>query len=194
MSAPRRRPTDDLVKRASLVALIASSLVAPGRAHADEDAGALASVSFEVVPAGVAELELRVDERPLSREALGRTFHIAPGEHLVEARGVVGGRRALARQTVVVAPGGRADVRVVMVPESTDPGALTPGQIACMKVDKTPEEAAACFCGDEATVGQRPGCHACVVGVGAPGGARTWLVGAAIAVLFRARTRRPKGT
>ncbi len=88
------------------VSLGATSLDVSEKARAAlmERKGRMAPGDLLRMLTGVAELELRVDERPLSREALGRTFHIAPGEHLVEARGVVGGRRALARQTVVVAP------------------------------------------------------------------------------------------
>lgn len=130
------------------------------------DAGATrSSVVLSVVPEGVQALEIVVDDRPLKPESLGRTLSVAPGAHTISARGVLGGARMSANQSVTLTGGAHADVRVVMVKDATEPAALTRAQIACMKVDQTPEEAAACLCGaDDAPVGQRPGCHACALG------------------------------
>lgn len=175
MSARSRRRTDSLTLGARgwplrLAVALALSAVGTRAAHA-EDAGPDAaqsrgsSLSLTIVPEGVEALEVVVDDRPLKPERLGRALSVVPGAHAIEARGVLAGSRMSATQTVTLRAGEHADVRVVMVKSSSDPAALTPGQIACMKVDKTPEEAAACFCGaEESTVGQRPGCHACALG------------------------------
>lgn len=100
----------------------------------------LAHVTFEV-PAGVNDMKIVFDDRPIPAERQRDNFTIDPGTHKVHAEGVLRGARvAYDDDKILVAEGQTVQVRITL-----KPAALTGGQLECMVTAKTQEEILACI-------------------------------------------------
>lgn len=103
----------------------------------------LAHVTFEP-PAGVADLKVVFDDRPIPPEKLNQSFTIDPGAHVAKAEGLLRGVRVSFEQKYDVKDGETFVVKITLKPT-----ALTQGQLECMVAAKTQEEVAACLPSDK---------------------------------------------
>ena len=144
-----------------------------------------ARVTFTLSPSDVTDVAIEFDNRAIAPGALGKTYSVNPGEHVIRGHAVGKDKqRLVANQTLFIKPGETTNVTVAFGTESpfcTGTVCLTPTQLTCMKAVKTAEEEAACACGGGGEVGQRPGCHACAIGRGSRASASGL---AALAVVF----------
>jgi hypothetical protein len=83
-----------------------------------------------VPPAGVDNLIVAFDERPVPINALSKRFSIDPGEHSVHAEGTQNGIPLAFDDKYTVAEGQLLTVQLVL--KSQAPEYLTPGQLKCM--------------------------------------------------------------
>lgn len=95
-------------------------------------------------PAGVSDLKVTFDERPVPSASLTKKFSIDPGKHSVRAEGVSNGLPLTYAETFDVKEGQVLTVQITLNAAAT-PGVLTPGQLKCMMEAKTQEEVEKCI-------------------------------------------------
>lgn len=93
-------------------------------------------------PAGVADLVVKFDERPVPTDALTKKFSVNPGKHQVVAEGLVNGLPATFEQEIDVKERELVTVAITLKPQG---GAVSPSQIKCMLQAKTQEEVQKCL-------------------------------------------------
>lgn len=93
-------------------------------------------------PAGVADLVVKFDERPVPSNALTKKFSVNPGKHQVVAEGLVNGLPATFEQEVDIKERELVTVTITLKPQG---GAVTPAQIKCMLQAKSQEEVQKCL-------------------------------------------------
>ncbi len=104
----------------------------------------LAHVTFET-PAGISELKIVFDDRPIPAARFGDNFTINPGTHRIHAEGLLRGARVTYDDDKIeVAEGQTVKVRITL-----KPAALTGGQLECVATAKTQEEVLACLPSDK---------------------------------------------
>jgi hypothetical protein len=94
-------------------------------------------------PAGVTDLQVRFDERPVPTESLTKRFSIDPGKHTVVAEGTVNGLPSAFEQELDVKEKDLVRVRITLKPQAS--GFMTQGQIKCLIEAKNQEDVDACF-------------------------------------------------
>ena len=94
-------------------------------------------------PAGVADLTVTFDDRPVPKEALTKRFSIDPGKHKAHADGVVNGIPLVFDEEYDVKDAEL--LTVVITLKSQGPEFLTPGQLKCMLGAKSQEEVLKCL-------------------------------------------------
>ncbi len=99
----------------------------------------VAHVQFEV-PAGVSDVKVTFDDKPVPPEKLTSKFSINPTSHHVQAEGTVRGAVLTFDQTVEAKDGENLVVKITL-----KPSALTQGQLGCMYAAKTQEEILKCL-------------------------------------------------
>jgi hypothetical protein len=100
----------------------------------------LAHVTFQI-PAGVSDLRIVFDDRPIPPERQADNFTIDPGTHKVHAEGILRGARvSYDDEKVEVAEGQTVSVRITL-----KAAALTGGQLECLVAAKTQEEILQCL-------------------------------------------------
>jgi hypothetical protein len=102
----------------------------------------LPKVTF-IPPAGVTELKVTFDDRPVPNAALTKKFSIDPGKHVVKAEGASGGVLLNYEEQFDVKEGELLAVRITL--KDASPGVLTAGQLRCMREAKTQEEVEKCL-------------------------------------------------
>lgn len=102
----------------------------------------LPKVTF-VPPAGVSDLKVTFDERPVSNASLTRKFSIDPGRHSVRAEGASMGLPLSFEETFDAKEGEVVTVRLTL--KATSPGVLTAGQLRCMMEAKSQEDVEKCL-------------------------------------------------
>lgn len=96
-----------------------------------------------VPPAGVADLVVRFDDRPVPNEALTKKFSVDPGKHTVVAEGTVNGFQSTFEQEYDVKERELVTITITLKPPVSD--FITPGQIKCMLAAKSQEEVQKCL-------------------------------------------------
>lgn len=96
-----------------------------------------------VPPPGVADLQVKFDDRPVPTEALTKKFSVDPGKHTVVAEGTVNGFPATFEEEYDVKEKELLTVRITLKPPAND--FITPGQIKCMLSAKSQEEVQKCL-------------------------------------------------
>ncbi|HVJ94721.1 MAG TPA: DUF3570 domain-containing protein, partial [Labilithrix sp.] len=96
-----------------------------------------------VPPAGVRELKVTFDDRPVPIDALKKKFSIDPGKHKVVAEGTVNGFPSTFEEEYDVAEKELVTVHITLKPPTND--FITPGQIKCMLAAKSQEEVQKCL-------------------------------------------------
>lgn len=100
----------------------------------------LAHVTFQI-PAGVSDLRIVFDDRPIPPERMADSFTIDPGAHKLHAEGILRGARvSYDDDKIEVGEGQTVSVRITL-----KPAALTGGQLECMVAAKTQEEILQCL-------------------------------------------------
>ncbi|HQY60388.1 MAG: DUF3570 domain-containing protein [Myxococcales bacterium] len=93
-------------------------------------------------PAGVTDLVVKFDDRPVPTNALTKKFSVNPGKHQVVAEGLVNGLPATFEQQVDIKERELVTVTITLKPQG---GAVTPAQIKCMLQAKSQEEVQKCL-------------------------------------------------
>jgi hypothetical protein len=96
-----------------------------------------------IAPAGVPDLEVTFDDRPVPNDALSKKFSIDPGKHVVKATGTINGFPSNYEETIDVKDKELYTVRITLKPPAS--GVITPGQIKCMLEAKTQEDVQKCL-------------------------------------------------
>jgi tetratricopeptide (TPR) repeat protein len=100
----------------------------------------LSHVTFQL-PAGVSDLRIVFDDRPIPPERMADNFTIDPGAHKLHAEGVLRGARvSYDDDKIEVGEGQTVSLRITL-----KPAALTGGQLECMVAAKTQEEIQQCL-------------------------------------------------
>jgi tetratricopeptide (TPR) repeat protein len=99
----------------------------------------VAKIGFDV-PAGVADIKLTFDDRPVPKEKIHQKFSIDPGHHKIHAEGTTRGVLLVYDETQDVKDGETVNVKITL-----KPSALTEGQIACMFAAKSQEDILNCL-------------------------------------------------
>lgn len=94
-------------------------------------------------PAGVQDLSVKFDDRPVPAEALTKKFSVDPGKHTVFAEGSVNGFPSTYSEEVDVKEKEFVTIRITLKPPAND--YITPGQIKCMLGAKSQEEVQKCL-------------------------------------------------
>ncbi len=93
-------------------------------------------------PAGVTDLVVKFDDRPVPSDGLTKKFSVNPGKHQVVAEGLVNGLPATFEQEVDIKERELVTVTITLKPQG---GAVTPSQIKCMLQAKSQEEVQKCL-------------------------------------------------
>ncbi|MBS2014661.1 MAG: DUF3570 domain-containing protein [Deltaproteobacteria bacterium] len=94
-------------------------------------------------PAGVTDLSVKFDDRPVPTEALTKKFSVDPGKHTVFAEGSVNGFPSTYSEEIDVKEKEFVTVHITLKPPAND--YITPGQIKCMLAAKSQEEVQKCL-------------------------------------------------
>ncbi len=94
-------------------------------------------------PAGVSDLKVTFDERPVPTDALKKKFSVDPGKHKVVAEGTVNGFTASFEEEYDIKERELVTARITLKPPAND--FVTPGQIKCMLAAKNQEEVQKCL-------------------------------------------------
>ena len=94
-------------------------------------------------PAGVTDLTVKFDDRPVPSEALTKKFSINPGKHTVLAEGTVNGFTANYEEELDVKEKDLVTVHITLKPQNSK--VITQGQIQCMLQAKNQEEVQKCL-------------------------------------------------
>lgn len=96
-----------------------------------------------VPPAGVRDLSVRFDERPVVLSTLTKKFAVDPGKHKVVAEGTVNGFPSSFEEDIDVKEKELVTVAITLKPPAND--YVTPGQIKCMLTARSQEEVQKCL-------------------------------------------------
>ena len=116
-----------------------TSLIKSSQARINSLLPRVAKISFDT-PAGVENLKLTFDDKPVPKDKLAQKFSIDPGSHKIHAEGQVRGVLLVYDETKDVKEGETVTVKVTL-----KPSALTEGQIACMFAAKSQEDILNCL-------------------------------------------------
>lgn len=97
-----------------------------------------------VPPAGVTDLTVTFDDRPVPNEALTKKFSVDPGPHKVKAEGTVNGYHSEFDETYNIKERELLTVRITLKPPATN-NFISQGQIQCMLEAKSQEEVQKCI-------------------------------------------------
>ncbi len=96
-----------------------------------------------VPPAGVSDLSVTFDDRPVPPASLTKRFSIDPGKHAVHAEGTQGGIPLSFDKEYDVEEGELVTVHITLKARTSE--YLTPGQLKCMLAAKSQEEVVKCL-------------------------------------------------
>lgn len=115
------------------------SLIKSAQARINALLPRVAKIGFDI-PAGVADVKVTFDDKPVPKEKLSQKFSIDPGHHKIHAEGTTRGVLLVFDETREVKDGETVVVKVTL-----KPSALTEGQIACMFAAKSQEDIVNCL-------------------------------------------------
>ena len=119
-----------------------TAVMRAARERVEELLGRIPHVTF-VPPAGVADLAVTFDDRPVPSAALTKKFSIDPGKHTVHAEGTQGGVPLSFDDTYDVKDAELLTVTITLKSAASE--YLTPGQLKCMIQAKNQEEVVHCL-------------------------------------------------
>jgi hypothetical protein len=119
-----------------------AAVMRAARERVEELLGRIPHVTF-VPPAGVTELTVTFDDRPVPQNALTKKFSIDPGKHTVHAEGTQGNIPLTFEETYEVKDGELLTVTITLKSAASE--YLTPGQLKCMLQAKSQEEVVLCL-------------------------------------------------
>ncbi|CAN5214472.1 hypothetical protein BH09MYX1_BH09MYX1_46370 [soil metagenome] len=99
-------------------------------------------VTFQA-PAGVTDLTVTFDDRPVPKEALSKRFSVDPGKHTVHADGVLNGVSMSFDQEYDIKEAELVTVIITLKTQASE--YLTPGQLKCMLGAKSQAEVLLCL-------------------------------------------------
>jgi hypothetical protein len=119
-----------------------AAVMRAARERVEELLGRIPHVTF-VPPAGVTDLTVTFDDRPVPATALTKKFSIDPGKHTVHAEGTQGGIPLTFEESYDVKDGELLTVTITLKSAASE--YLTPGQLKCMLGAKDQEEVVRCL-------------------------------------------------
>lgn len=96
-------------------------------------------------PPAAKDVVVTIDSRLLPSSKIGQPLFVDPGSHRIHAEGSIDGTPAVFESVRSLGEGERVTVPLMLTPRNA--AHLTPGQLACMQVAKTDEEAFRCLPG-----------------------------------------------